>query len=441
MVKHPIAIGMGVFTWIWVGQLVSLSGSSLTNFALSIWVYQRTGSVTQFALMTLSATLPAIVFSPIAGALVDRWNRKWAMIVGDAGAGIIIGAITLLLTTDRLEIWQLYLATVVGSTFSTFQWLAYSTAITLLVPKQHLGRACGMIQLAEAVAQLISPVLGGVLLSIIQLQGITLVDFTTFLFSLVTLLSVRVPDTKTTAAGQAGAGSLLREAAVGWNYITARLGLLGLLLFFAISNFLMGIFALLFTPLVLSFASTAFVGIILSLGGISTLMGTLVMSTWGRSQRLIHTILSFEMLSGLCILVAGLRTSVPLLSVATFLFFFGLPIISGSNQIIWQRKVAPDVQGRVFAVRRMITLSSRPIACLVAGPLADQVFDPLMAPNGPLAGSIGQIIGVGSGRGIGLLFIIIGALTMLATIAAYHYSPLRLVENELPDPIADDLTK
>ncbi len=429
---------MRVFILIWFGQLVSLIGSGLTGFALGIWVYQRTGSVTQFALISLCTTLPLILISPLAGTLVDRWNRRWLMILSDSAAGLSTLAIALLLVAGRLEVWHIYLAAAWGSTFSAFQWPAYAAATTLLVPKKHLGRASGMTQLGQAVAQLISPVLAGVLLVTIQLPGIILLDFSTFVCALVTLLLVRFPDAKTTAAPQSGKGSLLREAAYGWRYITARPGLFGLLIFFTASNFLLGFVVVLATPLVLSFASSVVLGTILSIGGMGMLVGSLVMSTWGGSQRRINIVFGFMLLSGLCIMAAGLRPSIPLFALATFLFFFGLPIINGSCQVIFQKKVAPDVQGRVFALNGAIAGASLPLAYVVAGPLADKVFEPLMASNGALAGSIGQLIGVGPGRGIGLLFIVMGALTILVTVVAYQYPRLRVVEDELPDAVADE---
>lgn len=429
---------MRIFILIWVGQLVSLIGSDLTGFALGVWVYQRTGSVTQFALISLFAQLPRIVISPVAGVFVDRWNRRWAMILSDSGSGLGTLAIALLFATGRLEIWHIYLLTAVISAFNAFQWPAYSAATTLLVPKQHLTRANGMTQLGEAIAQLISPILGGLLVVTIQLQGVILLDFATFLFSVVTLLIVRFPDAKTTTPGKAKKTALLQDAAYGWTYIIARPGLLGLLIFFAANNFLVGVVTVLFTPLVLSFTSTTVLGTILSLAGMGLLVGSLAISTWEGPQRLIYSLLGFELLGGLCILVAGLRISVPLLALTAFLFFFGTAIINSCSQTIWQRKVALEVQGRVFAIRRMIAWSSQPLAYLIAGPLTDRVFEPLMATKGPLASSIGQIIGVGPGRGIGLLFILMGSLTMLTTIAAYQYPRLRLVENELPDAIADE---
>lgn len=419
---------MLVFTLIWFGQFVSLLGSEISSFGLGIWVYQRTGSSTQFALISLFATLPGILISPLAGALVDRWSRRWAMIFSDSGAGFSTLVIALLFFANQLEIWQIYVVIAAKATFSAFQWLAYSAATTLLVPKKHLGRASGMVQTGEAIAQVLSPVLAGVLVVKIQIQGIILLDFATFVFSLFTLLLFRFPEVKKTTDGKTLKSFLLGEMGYGWNYISNRKGLLGLVILFSTNNFMVGVFSVLMTPLVLSFASPAVLGTILSIGGIGMLVGSLVMSTWGGPPRLIYGVLAFQLNGGLCILVAGLRSSAPLLALATFLFFFSLPIINGCSQVIWQKKVAPDVQGRVFALRRMIAWSSTPLAYSVAGPLADKIFEPLMAPNGPLALNIGQLIGVGSGRGIGLLFIIMGILTMLATIAAYQYSPLRLVE-------------
>ena len=436
MVQRPTA-AIPVFILIWFGQMVSLIGSGLTGFALGIWVYQRTGSVTQFALISLSTTLPGIIISPIAGALVDRWNRRWTMLLSDCGAGLSILFFALMLFTGRLEVWQIYLATSASSTCNAFQWPAYSAATTLLVPKQHLGRASGLIQLGQSIAQLISPVLAGVLIVSIQIPGIILLDFATFLFALVTLLSVRFPEAKTVGGSAVGKGSLLREATYGWTYITARPGLLGLVIFLAISNFLMGVIEVLATPLVLSFASPAVLGTVMSIAGSGMLVGSVVMSTWGGPPRLINSVFGFMLLSGLCIFVAGLRPSAQLFALAAFLFCFGLPIINGCIQVILQRKVVPDVQGRVFALMRTIAGSSLPLAYVVAGPLADRVFEPLLTTGGPLAGSIGQLIGVGPGRGIGLMFITLGALTMMATIVAYQYPRLRLLEEELPDAITN----
>jgi MFS transporter, DHA3 family, macrolide efflux protein len=431
--------GIKAFLLIWFGQLISLTGSGLTGFALGVWVYLSTGSVTQFALISVSATLPAILFSPFAGALVDRWDRRIAMIVSDTGAGICTLVIALLMAGERLEIWHIYVLVGISSTFSAFQWPAYTAATTLLVPKEHFGRASGLVQLAEASAQIVAPLLAGALIGIIQVQGVLLIDFATFLFAFVTLLIVRVPKPPKTAEGAAGKGSLLREAAYGWGYIRARRGLLSLLLLFASTNFYFGIATVLFTPLVLSFTTPAVLGILMSIIGIGMLSGSLTMSAWGGPERRIKGILAFQMVQGLAMYLAGAPPQVALIAVSVFVVFFSAPIVNGCSQAIWMSKTPPDVQGRVFAVRRMIAWSSMPLSYVIAGPLADRVFEPIMAEGGLLASSVGQIIGVGAGRGVGLLFILLSTMTVLTALVGSLYPPLRNVEGDLPDAVEESV--
>src|SRR4028118_83911 len=257
---------MRVFLLVWFGQLVSLIGSGLTNFALGVWVYQRTGSVTQFSLILLFAVLPSILISPVAGAMVDRWNRRVSMILSDSGAGITTVAIALLLATGSLEIWHIYLAVGLSSIFKAFQLPAYTASTALLLPKEALPRASGMVQSGQACAQLISPLLAGFLLGIVQLQGVILIDFATFLFALTTLLFVSFPSVKTAAVPVNGKASLWREAMEGATYIFVRPGLLALVIVFAINNFVFGLIEVLFTPLVLKFASVTVLGTIQSIG-------------------------------------------------------------------------------------------------------------------------------------------------------------------------------
>lgn len=429
---------MRVFILVWFGQLVSLLGSGITRFSLGIWVYQETGSVTQFSLISLFAMLPSILLSPLAGVFVDRWDRRWTMIFSDSGAGLSTLTMGLLILAGRFEVWHIYLAVAVSSTFNAFQLPAYAATTTLLVPKQHLGRASGMVQTAEATSHLLSPILAGVLVVTIQIQGVILIDFLTFVFAAIALLLVRFPKPKITVEAQVGKGLLLHEAIYGWTYISTRPGLLGLLMFFATSNFLIGVVSVLFTPLVLSFTSATVLGTMFSLSGIGMLLGSLVMSAWGGIKHRIHSVLGFTLLNGLCILLGGLQPSVPVFFVAAFIYFFGVAVINSSDRAIWQSKVPLAVQGRVFAMRTMLAWASVPLAYLMAGPLADRVFEPLLAVGGPLAGSIGRIIGVGKGYGIALLFVAIGILTILMVVGGYLYLPLRLLENQLPDAIINE---
>ena len=435
--SHDVGNSTQTFVVIWFGQLVSLVGSGLTGFALGVWLYQQTGSVTLFALNALFFTVPQMLFSPFAGALVDRWDRRWAMILSDAGAGLTTLFLALMLFFGQLEFWHVYVATLFNALFGAFQWPAYSAATTLLVPKKHLGRAGGMVQLGEAISQLVAPALAGVLLVTIGLKGVMLIDFVTFAFAVLTLVAVRIPKPETSAQGAASKGSLWKEAAFGWRYIVARPGLLGLLVFFAAINFLWSMVNPLLIPTVLSMTTADVLGYVASFVGVGMLAGTLVMSAWGGPKRRIKGVVGFEMIQSLLVIVMGLRSSVALLASAGAGILFCMPIVNGSSQALWQSKVQTDLQGRVFAVRRMIAMAAAPLGYIFVGPLADRVFEPLMATDGPLAPTVGRIIGTGPGRGNALMFIVIGILSLGVAIAAYLYPRIRLVEDELPDAVPD----
>lgn len=436
MLKEMLSPGMRTFTKIWFGQLVSLIGSGLTQFALGVWVYQKTDSVTQLSLILLFSVLPGILLFPVTGVLVDRWDRRKVLIASDSLAAFGTLAVVLLLFGNQLAIWHIYLVTAVISIAGSFQWPAFSASMTMLVPQGQLGRAGGMMQFNFATAGILGPLLAGVLMTLIDLQGIIFIDFATFLIALTTLLLVHIPNPEKTDAGQAAQASFWREAMVGWQYIKSRQGLVALLLFFAIFNFSIGLAQALFLPLILSVGSTVALGNVTAVGSAGMLLGSLVMTAWGGPKRRIHGVLGFTIICGFFIGMFGILASVPIFMVAAFGNLFATPIINASNQAIWQSKVAPDVQGRVFSTRSMIGWSTAPLAYLLAGPLADRVFEPLLAVDGPLANTIiGQTIGTGPGRGIALLYILVGLVPMLAGGLGYLYSHLRLVEDELPNVV------
>ena len=424
---------MRTFLVVWFGQLVSLVGSGLTNFALGVWVYQRTGSATEFALISVFSVLPAILLSPLAGAIVDRRDRRMLMIQSDTVAGLSTVAIALLLFAGRLEIWHIYISAAISSGASAFQYPAYAASTTLLVPKKHLGRAAGMARIAEALSLIVAPALAGVLIGIIQLEGIILIDFVTFLFAVGTLFVVRFPAVPRSSASAGERRTMRGDVLFGLRYLLDRPGLLWLSLYFTSLNFMFAFANVLLTPLVLSFSSAEGLGAIVSALGGGLLLGSLVMSAWGGPKRRILGAYAFGFGQALMLTLAGWRSDVLVLSVAMFVLAFGAPLADGSVNALRQAKIAPDVQGRVFAFSRMLAMAAIPVAYLLAGPLADNVFEPLMRPDGPLASSLGRLIGTGAGRGIGLIFIVAGLLSLLATLAAIAYPRVRNVQQELPD--------
>jgi MFS transporter, DHA3 family, macrolide efflux protein len=427
--------GMRAFTIVWLGQLVSLLGTSMTGFALPIWVFGQTDRVQELALVGLAFTLPLILLSPVVGAIVDRYDRKLMMMLSDLAAGLMTILIFVLVSTDSLEIWHLYITSAVSGAFQTFQWPAYSAAISVMIPKQQYARAHGMLSLAESGSHIFAPLLAGAMLGIIGLRGILLVDIITFLFAVGTLLFVAIPNPPRTAEGAAGQGSLLRESAYGFQYIFARPSLLGLQLGFLAGNFFATMAFVTLPALILARTNQneLVFGTAMAIGAIGGVAGGLLMSTWGGPRRLVHGVLAGWALSGLSMVVVGFGRGLPVWAAGLFLGSLLGPIINGSNQAIWQAKVAPDVQGRVFSVRRLIAWVTAPLAQLAAIPLADRLVGPAMLEGGSLVPLFGPLVGTGPGAGYSLIFIFAGAAAALVGIAGYFVPAIRHVETLLPD--------
>ncbi|WP_240359914.1 MFS transporter [Pyxidicoccus trucidator] len=440
MSRPAITSPTSVFGLTWLGQLVSSLGTGLTSFAVMVHVYRSSESITQYSLASFFSFASIVLVTPIAGGLVDRWDRRRVMLLSDVGAGCAVFVMWLMVVADaaghwKLQSWHFYLPLAVCSGFSTFRGLAYSAATTLMVPKQHLGRANGMIELALGIGHLIGPVAAGFLVLRVGIRGILLVDLVTYLCCMLVLWAVRFPQLPGSAAKGKPVGSLKENVALGWAFIRERPGLIGMLRCIFIANLFTVLVTVLITPMVLSFADAATLGGVVSFSGVGMLTGGVVMGIWGGPRRRILGVLGFQLLTGVALFAAALPANASTLACAAFVFMFASPAMVGNAHAIWQVKVPPEVQGRVFAVRRMVTLSAPPVAALLAGPLADGLFEPAMAPSGALADSVGRVLGTGPGRGIALLFVVLGALAILNVLLAWLSPRIRNVEEELPDAL------
>jgi MFS family permease len=425
------------FSIVWAGQIVSVLASSMTQFALTIWAYEETGSATALGAMSTSFILPFLLLSPIAGAMVDRYNRKLMMMVSDLGAVIATVGILILNASGQLQIWHLYVAAAVNGLGNTFQWPAYSAAISTMVPKEQYSRANGMMSLIEFGPSVLAPMLAGALLPLIELTGILVLDVVTFFLAIATLLAVHVPQPVRTVEGQAGQGSLLKEGIYGFRYIFARRSLLGLLLFFLTLNFFGGLAWPLFAPRILAQtdSSSTALGATQSAWAVGAVVGSLLISLWGGFKRRMKSILVGEALTAIVGLVLfGLARDLWSWMAAAAVGAIFLPFTNGASQAIWQAKVAPDVQGRVFAARRMIAWIMQPVTPLMAGALADYVTEPAMQSTTALARTFGGLVGTGPGSGMALQFVLAGlAYLGTALVVALFVPVVRDLEDRLPD--------
>jgi len=431
--------GMLGFTIVWIGQLASMFGTAMTNFALTIWAWQITGQATALALVAFFSFVPALLVTPLAGALVDRWSRKFVMMLSDLAAVLSTVVVLILYSTGNLQIWHLYVTGAFSGTFGAFQFPAYSAAVTTMVSKKQYGRASGMLSSAQFASGIFAPSLAALFLISIGVTGILTIDVVTFLVAIGALLTVHVPQPVTTLEGQKGRGSLWTESIYGFRYISARTSLLALLLIFFCVNLILPFAFTVLAPMILSRTgnSAAILGMVQSTIGVSGMAGSVVLSVWGGPKRRIHGILLGMLLFTMGMLFLGLGQTPALWIIAAFFTFFSLPIINGSSQAIWQSKVAPDVQGRVFAARSIIAQIGIPVSMLLAGPFADNIFGPAMMPGGSLAELFGWLVGTGPGAGISLMFVFVGALGMLIALGSYAIPVVRNLEDILPDHTPD----
>jgi len=428
---------MSGFTIVWSGQLISVLGTSMTQFAMNIWVYRETGSALALGVVTTAFLVPFLLLSPIAGAMVDRYNRKMMMMVSDLIAILATSGLLITYAAGHLQIWHLYIIAAINGVGNTFQWPAYSAAISTMVPREQYSRANGMMSLITSGPEVLAPMLAGLLLPVIQINGILTVDVATFLLAIGALSIVHVPQPDRTVAGQAEQGNLFKEGLYGFKYIFDRRSLLGLLIFFISLNFVIGMAINLLAPFVLIHTNNnnAALGAVQSAGAIGAVAGGLLVSLWPGFKRRINNIFLGEGLTGLFVLTLfGLGRNLPVWILFAALGNITPIYVNGSSQAIWQSKVAPDVQGRVFSARRMIAWITGPITPIMAGALADYVTEPAMQAGGIAAKIFGWLVGTGPGSGMALQFVLAGICYILLVLGVYLFFPIvRNLEDLLPD--------
>lgn len=419
-----------------VGQAVSILASSMTGFALSIWVFQKTSSATSLGIMTTAFTLPYLLIIPLAGVLVDRYNRKLMMAVSDLAAGLGTLAILVLHLTGNLEVWHFYVVNVIIGLGNAFQWPAYSAAITTMVSKDQYGRANGMMSLVQAGPGVIAPLLAGALLPVIDLQGILIIDVITFLFAIGVLMLVHIPPPIQTADGKAGKGNFWHEATFGFKYIFQRKPMLAYVILIFMANLFLGFSNSVHVPMVLSRTGndSLILGSVQTAGAISWTIGSLVMSAWGGPKRRIYGTLfgwMFYCLFGnvLFALGQGLASWIPLILLAGL----GSNVGIATSQAILQAKVAPDVQGRVFSARRLLTWFPDTFTPILGGLLADHIMEPAMNSQSWLANKFGWLVGTSPGSGMALIMLIAGIIMILTMFAGFLIPSIRNMEDLLPD--------
>ena len=384
-------MGMRDFTILWFGQIISLIGSAMTWFAFTIWAWEVTGKASALATISFFAFLPTVLFSPVAGAFVDRWNRKLVMLLSDLATAIGTLTVFLIYTFGDLQIWHIYAVSILAGFFTAFQYPAYTAAVTTMLSKEDYARAEGMMGSARALSGILAPIFAAALVGVLGLSGIMLIDLVTFLFAFGTLLVIHVPQPAQTETGLQSNGTLWEEIQVGFRYINEKQSLRALTILFMIAGVFLAIGATLMAPLVLSRTgnSESALATVQSTGAIGGIFGALILSLWGGIKKRIHNVLIGGV--GACLLGVvwlGLGQAVIFWAIGSFFFAFFEPFVEGGNIAIWQTKVPADVQGRVFSARNLLVQVPYLFGILAAGYLAEGFSIPPVLIGAGAAGAL-----------------------------------------------------
>lgn len=368
---------MRPFFIIWTGQALSMIGTRVAQFALVWWLTTLTGSATVLAIATSLIMLPQIVIGPIAGAYVDRSNRRKVMFIADTLAALIALLLAYLYWMDSIQVWHIYLLSFLRATGETFHWASMTASTSLMVPKKQLVRVSGLNQSMLGALGIIAPPLGALFYSLMPMHAIMGIDVITALFAIIPLIFISIPQPPSTQSDEnKKEASLWINMKEGLNFIKGWPGLFMLTGIAILLNFVaQPVLALI--PLLVSdhFQRDALsLGWLQSTLGGGVIIGGIILSVWGGFKKSVHTIFFGLVGMGIAILLLGLTPSnlFWLALVAMLLFGVMSPITNGSIFAILQISVPPEIQGRVFTLFTSLVTAMTPISLLIIGPIVDR---------------------------------------------------------------------
>ena len=364
------------FFTFWSTQALSLFGSGLASFALVWWITEATGSATVLATASLAALLPVVLFGPLAGALVDRLNRKWLLIVSDAVSALLALLLVVLFWTGNIQLWHIYVINGVRAVAGAFQFPAVQSSTSLMVPKEQLARVAGLNQALQGVTMIVTPPVGALLLSLLPIHSILGIDVLSAVIAICLLFAIRIPRPEIHRATTHITATVWQDMRAGFSFVRRWPALLSIMCIAALLN-------LVLTPaftLVPILVTRHFNGSALQLGvmnaayGFGIIGGGMLLGIWGGFKRRILT--SLLGLTGLGIgsFLIGISPSNAYGMAVAGMALVGMmnTFANGPFFAILQSIVPPEMQGRVFTVLMSVSMAMSPIGLAIAGPLADR---------------------------------------------------------------------
>lgn len=405
---------MKKFMMIWIGELISSIGSGMTAFALSIYVYQLTGSVSYVSLITLLAYMPTILLSPLGGVLADRYDRRLLMIIGDLFSGLGLLYILWQIQMGNTGIQPILIGVTFNAVFVALLEPSYRATVTDLLTEDEYDKASGMVQIAGNAKYLISPALAGIILGVADIRVILLIDICTFIITVSMVAMVRKTVKKPVTKEHQGVFHEMKE---GLGFLIQDRGIRSLVLLMAGVCFFMGFVQTLTSPMVLAVSDARTVGIMESLCAIGMLAGSIWIGTAGIKKSYARVLGIAGCFCGIFMAVAGISTNLLVTGAGIFLFFAMLPFMNTCADVLVRVSIPNALQGRVWGMISLLTQVGTVVAYMICGVLADYVFEPMFCEGGLLADSVGNLIGTGQGRGIGFMLILSGVGMLVASLA------------------------
>lgn len=421
---------MKKFILIWIGELISGIGSGMTTFALSVYVYQATGSVSLVSVIAVASFLPAILLSPLGGVLADRYDRRRLMIIGDLFSGLGLLYVLWNIHTGTESVLPVIVGVTFNAVFVALLEPSFKATVTDLLTKDEYAKASGMVQIAGNARYLISPALAGILLAVSDIRLILLLDICTFFITVTTVALVRKSIGKPVPKEKK---STLTEMKEGFAVIKQMKGILSLIALMAAVCFWVGFLQTLVSPMVLAVSDAKTVGILESFCAVGMLVGSVLIGIFGIKGSYVRTLSQAGMAASVFIALSGVSVSVSFIvtGAGIFLFFLVLPFMNTSADVLVRSNVASEVQGRVWGIISLLSQAGTAIAYVFSGVLADHIFEPLFTEQGLLAGSVGQFIGVGQGRGIGFMLVLSGLFMLPAAFAIGKSKNVRKLQESI----------
>lgn len=426
-------IALKPFLILWFSQTLSTLGSSMTSYALLLWVYKQKQTTLGVALLALFTYMPSVIISLFAGTFVDRHSKKKIILVCDSLAGLCTLTICSLMHLNILQIWHIYVINIFISTMNAFQTPADLVMTSKLVPKEYYLKISGLQSISSSAIGILTPALSTVFITFFGIYSIFMIDLLSFIIAFVIMLKyITLPNETLTTTPAAGIKGYLQDYKDGFIFLKEHAALLHLILFFTAINLVayIGGGGITTTVTALIFKRVQNGEIVLGLFTSAVALGTLCggfMVTFMKSPKNpIRTIfISCGLSFFICDLSLALSCNPTIWIVANFIGNLPLAILTANMTAIMRRTVPIALQGRVFSARDTLQYSTIPISYLLGGLLADYCFEPFMNKSGPLQNALSAMVGTGPGSGIALMFVITGSLGTLICLLGLKHKKFR----------------